>query len=129
MRVLRCNSVSKSFFNMQVLKEFTCEFSAGGITAIVGPNGAGKTTLVDVISGFLRSDSGVFEFEGRLLTGLRPVRISRLGITRTFQDLRIIKSMRVTDHILMAEGTDQPESVWRAFRQSEKRSKENRERR
>lgn len=72
------------------------------IYALMGGNGSGKTTLFNIISGFLRPQSGRIIFRGQHLTGLPPYRINRIGIGRTFQDLRLISKLNVRENILLA---------------------------
>ncbi len=99
---LRCECLSKSFDGTHALKDIWIEFPCSGIVAIIGPNGAGKTTLLDVLTGFLHADVGQFFFGERELTRLPPHEVARLGITRTFQDLRLISQVTVLQNVLMA---------------------------
>ena len=94
------------------LRELTCRF--GGLTAVdrvsttvrrgelvglIGPNGAGKTTLFNLVSGVTPPSSGEVWFEGRRIDGLRPFQVARLGIGRTFQNLRVFPNMTVSDNV------------------------------
>ena len=94
------------------LRELTCRF--GGLTAVdhvsttvrrgelvglIGPNGAGKTTLFNLVSGVTPPTSGEVWFEGQRIDGLRPYQVARLGIGRTFQNLRIFPNMTVADNV------------------------------
>jgi len=80
----------------------------GKITAIIGPNGSGKTTLLNVINGYYKPEGGKIFFVDRLITGLKPYQISRIGIGRTFQVPKIFKDMTVKENMLAAisEKTD-----------------------
>ncbi len=73
----------------------------GGIHAIIGPNGAGKTTLFNLITGVIRPTAGEILFEERNIAGLPPERLARLGISRTFQNLRIFFNMTVLENVLV----------------------------
>ncbi|MGH2881611.1 MAG: ATP-binding cassette domain-containing protein, partial [Solirubrobacteraceae bacterium] len=79
---------------------FTVE--AGSITALIGPNGAGKTTMFDLISGFLRPDSGRVLHDEQDLSGRRPEDIARRGIVRTFQLTRTFSALSVLENLMVA---------------------------
>lgn len=102
MRDLRCENLSKSFGGVQALDDLSMQFSTHGITAIIGPNGAGKTTLLNVLTGFLRADEGRCYCGGRDITQLAPHKIARFGISRTFQELRLIQQVSLLENVLMA---------------------------
>jgi len=93
MQTLRCESLSKSFDGIHALNGVALEFPSTGIVAIIGPNGAGKMTLLNVITGFLRADAGEVFLGERRITRLPPHKIARLGIARSFQDLRLIQQV------------------------------------
>lgn len=100
--ILRCEGLSKSFDGTRALAEVSIEFPPSGVIAIVGPNGAGKTTLLNVLTGFLVPESGRFFLDERELTRLAPHRIVRLGIARTFQDLRFIHLVSVLENVMFS---------------------------
>jgi len=108
---LRCEGLSKSFDGVRALAGVTLEFPASGIVAVIGPNGAGKTTLVNVLTGFLRADSGKSFLGGRELTGLASHKIARLGIGRTFQDLRLINLVSVLENVMLARPNQKGERL------------------
>jgi ABC-type branched-subunit amino acid transport system ATPase component len=105
--MLHCDSVSKSFDGVRALREFSCTAHPGEILGLIGPNGAGKTTLFNVLTGFLRPESGVVTFAGTVITHMAPHRIARLGMARTFQNLRLIRQVGVIDNVLLSF-KDQP---------------------
>lgn len=98
---LEVAGVSKSFGGLQALND--CSFTApsGQITCLVGPNGAGKTSIFNVITGFIRPDSGVVRFQGRALTGVAAKNIVGMGICRSFQNLRVFLDMSVLDNVMV----------------------------
>jgi len=108
---LRCEGLSKSFDGTHALQNVRLEFPSAGIVAIIGPNGAGKTTLLNVLTGFLRADGGRFFLGERELTRLPPHKISRLGIARTFQDLRLISQVPVLENVLLARPNQKGERL------------------
>ncbi|MCC7104758.1 MAG: ABC transporter ATP-binding protein, partial [Chloroflexi bacterium] len=87
----------------------------GKITGIIGPNGAGKSTLFNLITGLHRPDSGDIYLKGQRITGLAPHRIVRLGIGRTFQDLRLFNRLSVLDNVLVARQEQLSEHVLQLF--------------
>jgi branched-chain amino acid transport system ATP-binding protein len=90
---LSTHGVSKSFGGVAALTDVSIEARAGEITGLIGPNGAGKTTLFNVITGFLSCNAGEVRYGDRKLTGRSPARVARLGVVRTFQDVRIFPGM------------------------------------
>ncbi len=94
--------ISKHFDGVFAVKDVTFSIPRGSITSLIGPNGAGKTTLFNIITGFLKPESGVVNFHGKSLNGARPDQIAASGIGRTFQNLRIIKGLSVLDNVLLA---------------------------
>jgi branched-chain amino acid transport system ATP-binding protein len=94
--------VNKRFGGLQALQDCSFATEPGRITCMVGPNGAGKTTIFNVITGFLRPDSGTVSYGAQSLTGLRPPAIVATGIARTFQNLRLFNELTATDNLLVA---------------------------
>jgi ABC-type branched-subunit amino acid transport system ATPase component len=112
---LRCEGLTKSFDGVHALVNVHLRFPISGIVAIIGPNGAGKTTLLHVLTGFLRPDAGRC-FCGELqTTHLPPHRIARLGVARTFQDLRLILQVPVLENVLLARPAQRGERLWPAL--------------
>jgi branched-chain amino acid transport system ATP-binding protein len=99
---LRCRDLYKNFGGTAALDGVSIDFPASGIVALVGTNGAGKSTLISVLGGQLEPDRGACTFGGKGITGLAPYRISRLGITRSFQRVRLFWDMSVEENILTA---------------------------
>lgn len=108
---LRCERLSRSFDGTYALVDITLEFPRSGVVGIIGPNGAGKTTLLNVLSGFLRPDEGGVFLGERELTGLPTYRIARLGMARTFQDLRLIRQITVLENVLLAKPAQRGEQL------------------
>ncbi|MCK4658568.1 MAG: ABC transporter ATP-binding protein [Phycisphaerae bacterium] len=111
METLCCESLSKSFDGVQALEKVGVCFPTSGIAAVIGPNGAGKTTLINVLTGFLRPEAGRCLFGNREITRLAPHRIARLGIARTFQDLRLIQQVSVLDNVMLARPNQRGERL------------------
>lgn len=100
--ILELKKVSKAFGGIQAAHEVSMIVPAGKITALVGPNGCGKTTIFNLITGFLRTDSGNICIRGQNATGYQPYRVVDLGLARTWQDTRIFPGMRVIDNVMVA---------------------------
>jgi branched-chain amino acid transport system ATP-binding protein len=102
--MLTLASVTKNFGGLQVLQNFSLSVPERGIFGLIGPNGAGKTTVFNLITGLLAPSSGTIELYGQPLNGLPPHQITRRGIARTFQNIRIFKEMSLTENVLVALG-------------------------
>lgn len=98
--LLNLIGVSKYFGGVPALQEVSFTVPAGAVTALIGPNGAGKTTLLDCLSGILTPDQGTMLFRGQDLGGLPAHYRARLGISRTFQNLRLFPRLSVLDNVL-----------------------------
>ncbi|RLG39840.1 MAG: ABC transporter ATP-binding protein, partial [Thermoproteota archaeon] len=85
MNILEVKGVTKMFGGLVAVNNVSFEVSKGEIFGIIGPNGAGKTTLFNVISGFYRPDKGRIFFDGKEITGQKPHKLAKLGLTRTWQ--------------------------------------------
>jgi len=99
--ILTVSGLSKSFGGLRAVTDASFEVGEGEILGIIGPNGAGKTTLFNLLNGFLPPDTGKVVFAGRELAGLKPNRICRLGIGRTFQVVRAFPRMSVLHNVVV----------------------------
>jgi branched-chain amino acid transport system ATP-binding protein len=100
--VLRVRGLTKSFGGLVAVNNVDFELPGGRLHAIIGPNGAGKTTLFNLISGMLASDRGTIYLYDRDISGLKPHRISRLGIARTLQIKSVFGRLSVFDNVWIA---------------------------
>ena len=101
MALLELRDVSKRFGGLQALARVNLEIEAGMIAALIGPNGAGKTTLFNTLTGVYQPDAGEIRFLDRPLVGLKPEKITKAGISRTFQNIRLFSHMTVLDNVLV----------------------------
>jgi len=99
--ILALSGISKSFGGLRAVTNVSFEIGDSEIVGIIGPNGAGKTTLFNLLNGFLQADSGKVVFAGRELTGLKPNRICRLGVGRTFQVARAFPRLSVLNNVVV----------------------------
>jgi branched-chain amino acid transport system ATP-binding protein len=102
--MLSLTGIMKSFGGLLVLDDISLKIPPHGIFGLIGPNGAGKTTLFNLITGMLQPSHGVIEFDGGQISGLAPYQITRRGIARTFQNIRIFRDMTLVDNVLVALG-------------------------
>jgi branched-chain amino acid transport system ATP-binding protein len=86
--LLQVTRLSKSFGGVQAILNVSFALAKGEILGVIGPNGSGKTTLVNLITGFVKPDTGMISFKGIDVTGLPPHKIANMGLTRTFQVMR-----------------------------------------
>jgi branched-chain amino acid transport system ATP-binding protein len=98
--LLQISNLNKRFGGLKVTDDISLDLRAGIVTTLVGPNGAGKTTLFNLITGHLTPESGDIRWEGQSLVGKSHWQISRVGIARTFQDLRLFNHMTVEENVL-----------------------------
>jgi branched-chain amino acid transport system ATP-binding protein/branched-chain amino acid transport system permease protein len=99
--LLELDRLAKSFGGVRAVAEVSFAVREGEILGIIGPNGAGKTTLFNLLNGFLSADSGRMRFAGHDLAGLKPNRVCRLGIGRTFQVVRSFPRLSLFENVLV----------------------------
>ncbi|HLA44338.1 MAG TPA: ABC transporter ATP-binding protein [Aggregatilineales bacterium] len=99
--VLEARGVSKAFGGLVAVDTFDYEIEQQTIASIIGPNGAGKTTFFNVVTGYYRPSTGTLRFDGQDIAGKRPNRLTRIGISRTFQTIRLFKNMSAVDNVLI----------------------------
>lgn len=98
--ILQVNNLRKEFGGVVAVNDNNFTVQEGERLGIIGPNGAGKTTTFNMIAGYFKPTAGTIEFEGKRISGLKPHKISQLGIGRTFQIARAFGEMTVYDHVL-----------------------------
>jgi branched-chain amino acid transport system ATP-binding protein len=101
--LLELEGLSKSFGGLQVIDDLDIGVNEREIVSVIGPNGAGKTTLFNLITGLYRPDAGRIVLDGKDLVGLPAHRITKLGIARTFQTLRLFLNMTVKENVMASQ--------------------------
>jgi len=101
--LLELRGVDKAFGGLTVISELDVHVAEGEIVSIIGPNGAGKTTLFNLITGIYRPDAGDIVLDGRSLVGLPPHEITKRGVARTFQMLRLFLNMSVKENLMAVQ--------------------------
>jgi len=114
-RILELKRVSKAFGGLQVIDGLDLHVDEGEIVSVIGPNGAGKTTLFNLITGVYAPDHGEILLDGRSLVGLAPHKITRRGIARTFQTLRLFLNMTVKENVMAAAYGHTKARVWQSI--------------
>ncbi|MCI9468987.1 MAG: ABC transporter ATP-binding protein [Oscillospiraceae bacterium] len=97
-----------SFKGLQAVKNFSAQLEAGKIYGLIGTNGAGKTTVINILSGVLTPTSGKITFQGEDITGQPPDKISKKGIVRTYQNLRLFNKMTVLENVIIGAQMQKP---------------------
>jgi branched-chain amino acid transport system ATP-binding protein len=99
--ILEVERIGKRFGGLVALTDVSFSIGRGEIYGLIGPNGAGKTTLFNVLTGIYRQDSGVIRFEGAPLANPTPDRIAKLGIARTFQNIRLFANLSALENVMI----------------------------
>ena len=110
--MLKASNLNKHFDGVTALKDFSLKIEEKEILGLIGPNGAGKTTFFNVLSGFMKQESGKIEFEGTDISKSSSHSIVSNGISRTFQDLRLIRQISVIDNILLSFNHTMGENIY-----------------
>jgi branched-chain amino acid transport system ATP-binding protein len=103
MAIVEARHVTKRFGGLTAVANFDVEIQERSIHSIIGPNGAGKTTFFNCITGFYRHEEGTILYKGEPVDGMSPDRITRLGIARTYQNIRLFQNMTVIENVLVGE--------------------------
>jgi branched-chain amino acid transport system ATP-binding protein len=103
MALLDASQVTKRFGGLIAVDKVDFVIEQGMIASLIGPNGAGKTTFFNCITGFYRPEEGTLIFDGHSLVGLRPDMITKLGIARTFQNIRLFKNMTALENVMVGQ--------------------------
>ncbi|HEY3032743.1 MAG TPA: ATP-binding cassette domain-containing protein [Bradyrhizobium sp.] len=112
--VLTAQGLQKSFGAVRAAADISLTFDPDTVVSLIGANGAGKTTFVNMVTGYLRPDSGQILFGERDVVGLSPRQITKLGISRSFQMPQLFNSLSVRENLLVAESiaaTDDPQAA------------------
>ena len=113
--ILRVGSLTKRFGGLVAVDDVTFDVERGKVFALIGPNGAGKTTVFNMITGLFPASAGIIEFEGTPISGLRLHQIVRLGIARTFQNIRLFDYMTALDNVRVGQHSRMHAKLWDAM--------------
>ena len=101
--LLELNNLSMSFGGLKVIDNLDLVVNEVEIVSVIGPNGAGKTTLFNLITGIYQPDAGEIQLAGKSLVGVSPHKITRSGVARTFQTLRLFLNMSVIENVMASQ--------------------------
>lgn len=101
--ILLASNVTKRFGGLIAVNNFDVDVEEQSISSIIGPNGAGKTTFFNCITGFYKPEEGTINFNGHIIQGMTPDRITHFGISRTYQNIRLFANMTAIENILVGE--------------------------
>lgn len=102
MNIVEVKDVSLNFGGVKAVQNVSLTIEKGGVTSIIGPNGAGKTTFFNILSGIYKPTSGQIIFDGKDITGLKQHEISLLGLSRTFQNIRLFGQLSILKNVQTA---------------------------
>lgn len=100
--VLEARDVTMQFGGLKAVDSFNLKVQTGELVGLIGPNGAGKTTVFNTLTGVYQPTTGDVIIDGKSIKGLKPYAISALGMTRTFQNIRLFKALSVVENVLVA---------------------------
>jgi branched-chain amino acid transport system ATP-binding protein len=110
--VIMARGVTRRFGGLVALDNIDLDVPAGIVQAIIGPNGSGKTTLLNALSGASHADAGSIRIGGQEIFRLKPHRVARLGLARTFQNIRIFDNLSVLENVKVAAACNKPSSFF-----------------
>ena len=102
-RFWNSSNINHYFGGLQAVSNFNLNIDEGVLFGLIGPNGAGKTTIFNLVSGFYKPTEGEIRFNGKSINGLKPHEVTSLGISRTFQNIRLWNSMTVLENLCISQ--------------------------
>lgn len=111
MALLDVKHLTKNFGGLTAVGDVTLELNEGELVGLIGPNGAGKTTLFNLLTGVYEPSEGTITLNGNLLNGKKPYHIAALGLSRTFQNIRLFKEMTVLDNVLVGLANSHKQNI------------------
>ena len=114
-QLLELDSVTVRFGGVVAVSEVSFHVDPGEILAVIGPNGAGKTTVFNTVTGVYKPSQGSVRFEGKKLAGLKPHRVTKLGMARTFQNIRLFPNMTVLENAKVGADANSRAAVFGAI--------------
>jgi branched-chain amino acid transport system ATP-binding protein len=101
MEILKVKNLTMKFGSLAAVDDVSLSVRKGEIIGLIGPNGAGKTTFFNCLTGYLTPQNGAVQFDGHSITGMRPNRVCRLGLARTFQIVQVFREMTTWENVIV----------------------------
>lgn len=117
-KILEAKNITMQFGGLKAVENFNIEINAGELIGLIGPNGAGKTTVFNMLTGVYKPTQGEIFIDGKSTKGLKAFEISHLGMTRTFQNIRLFKDLTVLENVLIASHQNTDYSIIQAVLKS-----------
>ena len=112
MALLEVKNLTKNFGGLTAVGDVSMELNEGELVGLIGPNGAGKTTLFNLLTGVYEPSEGTVTLDGIVLNGKAPYKIASLGLSRTFQNIRLFKDMTALENVLVGLSNKQPSNFF-----------------
>jgi len=125
--LMQINNLTMRFSGIVAVEDLSFGIEEGSITSLIGPNGAGKTSAFNCMTGFYKATSGEILFDGKPLVGLKPHKITKMGIVRTFQNVRLFKNLSVLENVMSGAHSITKQSVAGALLRHPAQRREERE--
>ncbi len=125
--ILQTLGVTKAFGGLIAVSDVSFEIPRRGIVSIIGPNGAGKTTFFNMLTGLYRPTTGTIVFNGRDITAVRPDKIMKLGVARTFQNIRLFSTMTALENVMVGRHSRTSTGLFRSILRTPHARREERE--
>jgi branched-chain amino acid transport system ATP-binding protein len=110
--ILEAVQLRKEFGGLVAVNDVDFSIPRGAIVSLIGPNGAGKTTFFNMLTGVYKPTRGIVVFEGRTITGLPPHKVTKLGMARTFQNIRLFHNMSALENVMVAMHSRIKGGIW-----------------
>ena len=114
MALVEATKTTMQFGGLKAVNDVSMHIEEGEIVAIIGPNGAGKTTFFNMLTGIYKPTSGTLTFAGGSVSGKKPNQICRMGIARTFQNIRLFSNMTTLENVMVGRHTRSKAGPWQA---------------
>jgi len=109
--ILQVVDLTMRFGGITAIENLSFDVEKGSITSLIGPNGSGKTSLFNCVTGFYRATQGGILFDGRQLVGVKPYKITHMGVSRTFQNVRLFRDLTVLENVMSGAHSVSRQSV------------------
>ncbi|THF86117.1 ABC transporter ATP-binding protein [Deinococcus sp. KSM4-11] len=111
--ILEARNMTRRFGGLVAVNDVSFDVREGEIFGLIGPNGAGKTTLFNLMTGLTPPSSGTLSYRGQTVTGLQPNRVAALGLSRTFQNIRLFRGLSALENVKIAQHQRTHTGLWR----------------